>query len=187
MRNKEGGGAPKGACRPLSAPHIQTSPLEYARARKRALSEARSPSGASPRHSPRLLPLGSAPGRASWNYRVRTGGPSPAPVQRAPRGPVVVPAGTMPGAGPGADWQFRPRGPLPLHPSGMPSGKASQVSEIRWMYSKRGRVSRARHDRGDTISPLPAWGKGRPSSYPCRPAGPARISAQNTLYFEPGA
>ena len=24
-------------------------------------------------------------------------------------------------------------------------------------------------------------------SYPCRPAGPARISAQNTLYFEPGA
>jgi hypothetical protein len=30
MRNKEGGGAPKGACRPLSAPHIQTSPSECA-------------------------------------------------------------------------------------------------------------------------------------------------------------
>ena len=33
----------------------------------------------------------STPGRVSWNRRVRTGGPSPAPVQRAPRGPVVVP------------------------------------------------------------------------------------------------
>ena len=51
---------------------------------------ARSPSGAPLRHLPRLLPLGSAPGRASWNYRVQTGGPSPAPVQRAPRGPVIV-------------------------------------------------------------------------------------------------
>jgi hypothetical protein len=59
---------------------------------------ARSPVGAPPRRSPRLLPLGSTPGRASWNYRVQTGGPSPAPVQRAPRRPVVVPAGTMPGA-----------------------------------------------------------------------------------------
>jgi len=33
----------------------------------------------------------SAPGRVSWNRRVRTGGPSPAPVQRAPRRPVIVP------------------------------------------------------------------------------------------------
>ena len=57
---------------------------------------ARSPSGAPLRHSPRLLPLGSASGRASWNYRVQTGGPSPAPVQRAPRGPVVVPDGRCP-------------------------------------------------------------------------------------------
>jgi hypothetical protein len=31
----------------------------------------------------------SASGRVSWNYRVQTGGPSPAPVQRAPRGPVT--------------------------------------------------------------------------------------------------
>ena len=40
----------------------------------------------------------STPGRASWNYRVQTGGPSPAPVQRAPRRPVVMPVGSMPGA-----------------------------------------------------------------------------------------
>jgi hypothetical protein len=33
----------------------------------------------------------SASGRVSWNRRVQTGGPSPAPVQRAPRGPVIVP------------------------------------------------------------------------------------------------
>jgi hypothetical protein len=28
------------------------------------------------------------PGRASWNHRMQTGGPSPAPVQRAPRSPA---------------------------------------------------------------------------------------------------
>ena len=43
-----------------------------------------------------VISLGSTPGRASWNYRVQTGGPSPAPVQRAPRGPVLVPAGRCP-------------------------------------------------------------------------------------------
>jgi hypothetical protein len=40
----------------------------------------------------------STSGRASWNHRVQTGGPSPMPVQRAPRGPVIVPDGTMPEA-----------------------------------------------------------------------------------------
>jgi len=85
-REKEGSGAPKGASnqcpRRIGLRHHE--PMHGAR--KRALAEARSPSGAPLRHSPRLLPLGSAPGRASWNYRVQTGGPSPAPVQRAPRG-----------------------------------------------------------------------------------------------------
>src|ERR1700693_5111227 len=51
------------------------------------MERARSPFGAPPRHSPRFWPrLG--PGRASWNHRMQTGGPSPAPVQRAPRGPA---------------------------------------------------------------------------------------------------
>ena len=40
MRNKKGGGAPKGACRPLSAPHNQMSPSESARARKRIQRDA---------------------------------------------------------------------------------------------------------------------------------------------------
>jgi hypothetical protein len=66
-----------------------TIPLRFGRSR--ASSGTRSPLGAPPRHSPRLLPLGSTSGRVSWNRRVQTGGPSPAPVQRAPRGPVLVP------------------------------------------------------------------------------------------------
>jgi hypothetical protein len=74
---------------------LGAAPCEGAAAR---CAPARSPLGAPPRRSPRLLPLGSTPGRASWNYRVQTGGPSPAPVQRAPRRPVVLPAGSMPGA-----------------------------------------------------------------------------------------
>jgi hypothetical protein len=44
----------------------------------------------------RAFTLGSTPGRASWDYRVQTGGPSPAPVQRAPRGPVLMPVGRCP-------------------------------------------------------------------------------------------
>jgi hypothetical protein len=36
IASNKGGGAPKGACHPLSARRIQTSPPECARARKRA-------------------------------------------------------------------------------------------------------------------------------------------------------
>src|SRR5208282_548349 len=72
------------------------------------------PSGAPLRHLLRLLPLGSASGRASWDYRVQTGGPSPAPVQRAPRGPVVVPAETMPEVARVRGYEPRPREPLSL-------------------------------------------------------------------------
>jgi len=42
MRRRKGGEAPKGACQPLSTPHGRGS----------ALIAARSPSGASPQHSP---------------------------------------------------------------------------------------------------------------------------------------
>ena len=34
-------------------------------------------------------------GRASWNHRMQTGGPSPAPVQRAPRRPALGRTGMM--------------------------------------------------------------------------------------------
>ncbi len=36
------------------------------------------------------------PGRASWNHRMQTGGPSPAPVQRAPRSPITRRTGRCP-------------------------------------------------------------------------------------------
>ena len=51
------------------------------------MERARSPFGAPPRH-PRSFGPRLGLGRASWNHRMQTGGPSPAPVQRAPRGPT---------------------------------------------------------------------------------------------------
>ena len=50
----------------MSAPHRPASPRANARGAEAGFSGSRSPSGAPLRHSPRLLPLGSAPGRASW-------------------------------------------------------------------------------------------------------------------------
>ena len=63
---------------------------------------ARSPFGAPPRSCAEGLTLDSAPGRASWNHRIQTGGPSPAPVQPAPGSPVTrrtVDAQNRPDAG----------------------------------------------------------------------------------------
>src|SRR5208282_1601395 len=77
--------------------------------------------------------LGSSPGRASWNYRVRTGGPSPAPVQRAPRGPVMVPAGTMPRVARARGYEPRPREPLSLRRRYV-TGDAPRMSEIDGLY-----------------------------------------------------
>ncbi len=53
-----------------------------------AKAAAPSPFGAPPRSCAEGLTLRLGLGRASWNRRVQTGGPSPAPVQRAPRSPV---------------------------------------------------------------------------------------------------
>jgi len=50
---------------------------------------ARSPFGAPPRSCAGVLSLDSVPGRASWNHRIQTGEPSPAPVQPAPGSPVT--------------------------------------------------------------------------------------------------
>jgi hypothetical protein len=40
-------------------------------------------------YAPSVLSLDSAPGRASWNHRIQTGVPSPAPVQPAPGSPIT--------------------------------------------------------------------------------------------------
>ncbi len=96
---KKGGGAPIGAPLESAPPAEQESLPAYA---ARALyspparigaelkETARSPLGAPPRLCAEgFYPSDSAPGRASWNHRIRTGGPSPAPVQPAPGSPVT--------------------------------------------------------------------------------------------------
>jgi hypothetical protein len=131
--HKEGSGAPKGASNQCPRHTIRCRHLNVRGRGSAPKVGARSPSGAPLRHSPRLLPLGSASGRASWNYRVQTGGPSPAPVQRAPRGPVVVPDGRCPKP-PECGLAIPPAGTAPAPPfrhafrKGVP-----RLSEIRCM------------------------------------------------------
>jgi hypothetical protein len=73
---KEGGGAPNGAPQlPRLDAQAQPRP-DKGTARLSALLRG---------HAPETR-LGL--GRASWNHRIQTGGPSPAPVQRAPRSPA---------------------------------------------------------------------------------------------------
>jgi hypothetical protein len=103
------------------------SSLRKNRGRRDLIERARSPFGAPPRH-PRFWPrLGS--GRASWNHRMQTGGPSPAPVQRAPRGPA--PAGRD-DAQAARERSVSPRSTrtAPAPPQGVPSRKASFASGI---------------------------------------------------------
>jgi hypothetical protein len=91
------------------------------------VAEARSPFGAPPRlgaegFTPRL-----GQGRASWNHRMQTGGPSPAPVQRAPRRPPRGGRADTQTAR-GAQRMTASREPLRPRPSGVPSRQASLVS-----------------------------------------------------------
>src|SRR5580698_7578904 len=78
----------------------------------------------------------SAPGRVSWNRRVQTGGPSPAPVQRAPRGPVIVPDERGPEAARERSVSFRPRGPLSLRYQEHPHDGVLYLSEMWLIYQK---------------------------------------------------
>jgi len=74
---KEGGGAPNGAPTSCRASMREARPRPNKRtARLSALLRGHAPGT--------RLGLG----RASWNHRMQTGGPSPAPVQRAPRSPA---------------------------------------------------------------------------------------------------
>src|ERR1700749_2320147 len=79
-----------------------------------------------------------APGRVSWSRRVQTGGPSPAPVQRAPRGPVVVPDERGPEAARERSVSFRPRGPLSLRYQEHPHDGVPYSSEIPSLSAKTG-------------------------------------------------
>src|SRR6202451_2384058 len=89
---------------------------------------ARSPFGAPPRH-PRFFRPRLGSGRASWNHRMQTGGPSPAPVQRAPRSPARAGRDDAQAARERSVW-LRSTRPAPAPPSGVPSRKASFASGI---------------------------------------------------------
>ncbi len=94
---KEGGGAPisastgvRPAAQKESLPAYAASAIAFSR------NSAGSNGGAlafrRPTAALRRGPyLDSVPGRASWNHRIQTGGPSPAPVQPAPGSPVTRP------------------------------------------------------------------------------------------------
>ena len=93
-KRKKGGGAPKGAprCRigkrcgahPVSVPQIRTGPRPLAASWSGRARLSAPHRGTSPAFTPARL------GRASWNHRIQAGGPSPAPVQRAPRSPACA-------------------------------------------------------------------------------------------------
>jgi hypothetical protein len=99
------------------------SSLRKNRGRADLMERARSPFGAPPRHPRSFRPrLGS--GRASWNHRMQTGGPSPAPVQRAPRSPTRAGRDDAQAARE-RSVSPRPTRTAPAPPQGVPSRKAS--------------------------------------------------------------
>ena len=76
-------------------------------------------------HAPRGLTLNSAPGRASWNHRIQTGGPSPAPVQPAPGSPITRRT---------VDAQNRPEKGYKPHPGTAPAPSIGchRSTSLRW-------------------------------------------------------
>jgi hypothetical protein len=131
------------------------------------MERARSPFGAPPR-----LPRSFRPrlgfGRASWNHRMQTGGPSPAPVQRAPRGPTRAGRDDA-SAARKRSVSLRPREPPPLRLKEYPRDKASFVERDGGYVTVRGTRVKANvalfETRGDYTeldigSKSPLWGKG---------------------------
>ena len=92
------------------------------------MERARSPFGAPPRH-PRFFRPRLGSGRASWNHRMQTGGPSPAPVQRAPRSPTRAGRDDAQAARE-RSVSLRPREPLPLRPKEYPRERRPFASGI---------------------------------------------------------
>ena len=129
---KKGGGAPRGACRAASrsdaARVLSPFPLAGDRGRADLMERARSPFGAPPRH-PRFFRPRLGSGRASWNHRMQTGGPSPAPVQRAPRGPTRAGRDDAQAARE-RSVSLRPTRTAPAPPQGVPSRRRPSSSGI---------------------------------------------------------
>jgi hypothetical protein len=82
---EKGGGAPNGA------PAVPASERDAG-----AVIRDRSPFGAPPRLCAEIFRPQLGLGRASWNRRMQTGGPSPTPVQQAPCSPITRRTGRCP-------------------------------------------------------------------------------------------
>jgi hypothetical protein len=114
--NKEGGGAPAGAsisdCRtPKKAGGAAAARQKIGTARLAALHRG---------YALRFLKPQLGPGRASWNHRMQTGGPSPAPVQQAPCGPITRRTVDAQAACRLKSDELRPQEPHPLRQSASP-------------------------------------------------------------------
>ena len=135
LPNKKGGGAPRSAptrsridkrcgARPLSCLPTAGRP----RPRTHRALGLRKWSGRARLSAPHRGIRGFCPrlgsGRASWNHRMQTGGPSPAPVQRAPRSPTRAGRDDAQAARERSVWP-RPTRTAPAPPQGVPSRKAS--------------------------------------------------------------
>ena len=121
----KGGEAPKGAIQPLAAQHRQALPPIDARARLRAITEARPPSGASPRHSPGRTHPALAQPQNRVSRHLELAGVLPAyilaSVKRAPRRPVVLPVDRCPKAARERIAFIRARAPHSLRLPKVPS------------------------------------------------------------------
>ena len=117
--NKKGGEAPKGAIQPLAAQHRQALPPIDARGAAARITEARPPSGASPRHSPGRTHPALAQPQNPVSRHLELAGILPAyilaSVKRAPRRPVLVPVDRCHRAARGAD-RIHPRAGTALAP-----------------------------------------------------------------------
>jgi len=111
------------------------SPLRRNRGRADLMERARSPFGAPPRH-PRFFRPRLGSGRASWNHRMQTGGPSPAPVQRAPRSPARAGRDDAQAARE-RSVSPRPREPLPLRPKEYPRERRPSRAGF-WLGNRNG-------------------------------------------------
>ncbi len=119
----------------------------------------------------RALTPDSAPGRASWNHRIQTGGPSPAPVQPAPGSPVTRRT---------VDAQNRPDQGYKPHPGTAPAPSIGchRSTSLRW--AGLGACNCSRDACQVLVTPIVTWSFDRrtPLLQP-RPADLAQLSIRS--------
>jgi len=114
--------------------HLGYPHLKEMRARPYA---SRSPFGAPPRLCAEIFRSQLGPGRASWNRRMQTGGPSPTPVQQAPCSPITRRTGRCPDRLRTKVTGSRPQEPLPLHQSVSPADVPHDERDVAQVINPR--------------------------------------------------